>query len=225
MLVAHSFISNCAVTHCCDHSSFLDSWYKTLLSASHEHENRMQVMCRRLRPLVATRVRIPTPLANMLAAHGIPVEVPYQPDAHQHQAGAEGNAIQSHVFQEDDDAPLKPGKGARKPSAPVYEPIRSATDILALDASTGEWVLDARQRQFGVRLQHNIGSLCVCYALLATAVVNVLTMPLLLDTAVFTHPRAQIVSMAALDSSVSSGACLSPQCLLSPLCTCLFECI
>ena len=66
-------------------------------------------------------------------------------------------------------------------------------------------MLDARQRHLGPRLQSNIGSVCVCFALLATAVVNVLTMPLLLDTAVYSHPRALIVSMAAEDPSLASG--------------------
>lgn len=168
----------------------------------------MQVMCRRLRPLVATRVRIPTPLASMLASHGIPVEVPYQPAEHDHDPATEQPAhthLNPLATAQTPEAALKPGKGSRKPAPDMHIPIKSATDILALDASRGEWVLDARQQRLLPRLQSNIGSVAVCFALLATAVVNVLTMPLLLDTAVFTHPRAQIVLLASEDPSISSG--------------------
>lgn len=161
----------------------------------------MQVMCRRLRPLVATRVRIPTPLASMLASHGIPVEVPYQPlgDIEPPGNGGTTAALNPPPTQH---SPMKRGQ-SRTPDD--HAPIRSATDILALDASKGEWVLDARQRWLVPRLQSNIGGVCVCFALLATAIVNVLTMPLLLDTAVFSHPRAHIITMAAQEPSIASG--------------------
>lgn len=165
----------------------------------------MQVMCRRLRPLVATRVRVPTPLASMLASHGIPVEMPYQPGEHEHDRPAARSTITGINPPLREQLPLKPAKGKRKAALEVFIPIRSATDILALDASRGEWVLDARQRRLLPRIQSNIGSVCVCFALLATAVVNVLTMPLLLDTAVFTHSRAHTVLLAADDSSIASG--------------------
>ena len=170
-------------------------------------------MCRRLRPLVATRVRVPSPLAAMLASHGIPVEIPY---LRTEQEAPPDSSSSAHL-------PEIPARAESSPTAPetpikakklqaktakevVHEPIRSATDILALDASRGEWVLDARQRRFMPRLQANFGSVCVCFALLSAAVVNVLTMPLLLDTAVFTSPRAQTVLLAADDTSIASGA-------------------
>lgn len=176
---------------------------------------------------MATRVRVPSPLAAMLAAHGIPVEIPYlpaEPDQNLQNSSTfltEDPAPAPSATSTDPDTPVKPGKLKSKTVQEVHEPIRSATDILALDASRGEWVLDARQRRLMPRLQANFGSVCVCFALLAAAVVNVLTMPLLLDTAVFTNQRAQTVLLAADDSSIASGAPYITNLLL----ICMFDCL
>lgn len=190
---------------------------------------RLQVMCRRLHVLVAPRVRVPTHLLQTLRHLGIPVRRPSAPAVAGQPAadrspsmqlpcpvtervrspGSRTSTAPSTATRDtcSSNGDQEPRLGIRQRPVPKGQWVAPAcaVDLLALDAVTGDWTLDARQGALGPRLRANVRPIALCVIVLALAIFNSLAMPLVLERHTYTHPRSSIVATVAADLSIAPG--------------------
>ena len=140
----------------------------------------VQVICRRLRILVAPHVGMPEPIMAQLK----------RADAAE-AAGLGG-----------DEQPGQPGQSGQ----PVPPPPRRALDkMLAANVVSGEWELDESQQQFWPRVRANMRPLVFCVVLALLAIGNSMHVPLLLERQTFAHPRTPLVFSVASNPGILSG--------------------
>lgn len=161
----------------------------------------MQIICRRLKPLLARQARMTSRLTNSLIKLGIPITT--APDSED--AVDLGDAFCSDQIRDG------------SPSARTRT-VQSVADLLAIDPGHGEWMLDVRQMSLWPRLRANLPMVVICSSVVAAAVVNVATMTVAVNGAVASSPRAELIHVAALDPGIASG---TPRLRTATLCPAL----
>lgn len=147
--------------------------------------HRAQITCRRLKPLLARRARIPSTVQSSLTKFGIPITAPVIADS---------------------DLCGDPAHVTPDGTPPPTTPITSATELLAIDPDRGEWMLDARQVSLWPRLRANAPMIAICSCLVCAAVANVTTMTVVVNGVVASSERAGLIHIAATDPGIASGA-------------------
>lgn len=146
----------------------------------------MQIICRRLKPLLARQARMTSRLTDSLAKLGIPIATDPEDATDLHDANYSGHMCDGSVSSR-------------------TRPVRSVVDILAIDPGHGEWMLDVRQMSLWPRLRANLPMVTICTCMVVAAVVNVATMTVAVNGVVASSPRAELIHVAALDPGIASG--------------------